>query len=372
MLLAGYYVLRPLRDQMAIAGGVKALPWMFTATFVTLLVAQPLYGKLVARLPRRRFIPIVYHFFVANVVLFWLLLTLKVEPVLVARVFFVWVSVFNLFAVTVFWSFMADLFTSEQGKIVSLKEYFNRRTADGKGGRPVVVQMMYYRCPILCPQVLQRLTSTLNEIDLTVGKDFDVLLVSFDPRDTSKDSTEHKSAQLISYNRGSQDTANGWNFLTSSPEAARSLGESLGFPFRALENGEFSHGAALYILTPEGKVSRSLIGLNYPAADVKLAILEASGGKIGTWKDAFVLWCYHFDPDAGTYTVAAMRVMRVGAIITIAFVGSLLLVMWRFEKRKRAARAALAGASSSALSSDSPLPSVRLPGASAPLTGSTP
>jgi len=115
-LLAGYYVLRPLRDQMAIAGGVKNLPWLFTATFVTLLVAQPLYGELVAKLPRARFIPIVYHFFVANLALFWLLLTLGVETAIVARVFFVWVSVFNLFAVAVFWSFMADLFTAEQGK----------------------------------------------------------------------------------------------------------------------------------------------------------------------------------------------------------------------------------------------------------------
>ena len=115
-LLAGYYVLRPLRDQMGIAGGVKALPWLFTATFVTLLVAQPVYGALVARLPRARFIPIVYHFFAVNLALFWLLLTLGVATTLVARIFFVWVSVFNLFAVAVFWSFMADLFTSEQGK----------------------------------------------------------------------------------------------------------------------------------------------------------------------------------------------------------------------------------------------------------------
>ncbi|MGD0333469.1 MAG: MFS transporter [Xanthobacteraceae bacterium] len=116
MLLAGYYVLRPLRDQMGIAGGVRNLPWLFTATFVTLIVAQPLYGALVAKLPRARFIPIVYHFFVANIALFWLLLTLGIAPVIVARVFFVWVSVFNLFAVAVFWSFMADLFTAEQGK----------------------------------------------------------------------------------------------------------------------------------------------------------------------------------------------------------------------------------------------------------------
>lgn len=115
-LLAAYYVLRPLRDQMGIAGGTKNLPWLFTATFVSLLVAQPIYGALVARLPRIRFIPIVYHFFVANLLLFWLLLFLDVEKVIVARVFFVWVSVFNLFAVAVFWSFMADLFTSEQGK----------------------------------------------------------------------------------------------------------------------------------------------------------------------------------------------------------------------------------------------------------------
>jgi len=116
MLLAGYYVLRPLRDRMAIEGGVRALPWLFTATFVTLIALQPIYGALVARLPRGRFVPIVYHFFAANLVAFWLLLTLHAEPVVVARVFFVWVSVFNLFAVAVFWSFMADVFTSEQGK----------------------------------------------------------------------------------------------------------------------------------------------------------------------------------------------------------------------------------------------------------------
>src|SRR5262245_32845528 len=115
-LLAGYYVLRPLRDQMAITGGIRNLPWLFTATFVTLLVAQPLYGMLVAKLPRARFIPIVNHFFVVNLALFWILLTLDIETAVVARVFFVWVSVFNLFAVAVFSSCMADLFTSEQGQ----------------------------------------------------------------------------------------------------------------------------------------------------------------------------------------------------------------------------------------------------------------
>jgi len=115
-LLAGYYVLRPLRDEMGVAGGVRNLQWLFTATFLTLLAAVPLYGALVARLPRRRFIPIVYHFFVANIALFWLLLAFDFGTQHVARVFFVWISVFNLFAVSVFWSFMADLFSAERGK----------------------------------------------------------------------------------------------------------------------------------------------------------------------------------------------------------------------------------------------------------------
>src|SRR3989337_1666463 len=115
-LLAGYYVLRPLRDEMGIAGGVRNLQWLFTATFVVLLAAVPLFGAVVAKLPRRRFIPLVYHFFVVNIAIFWLLLSFDIGKQNVARVFFVWISVFNLFAVSVFWSFMADLFASDQGK----------------------------------------------------------------------------------------------------------------------------------------------------------------------------------------------------------------------------------------------------------------
>lgn len=115
-LLAGYYILRPLRDEMGVAGGVKNLQWLFTATFFTMLAAVPLYGTVVARLPRRRFIPVVYRFFALNLALFWGLLAIGWETAWVARAFFVWLSVFSLFAVSVFWSFMADLFTTEQGK----------------------------------------------------------------------------------------------------------------------------------------------------------------------------------------------------------------------------------------------------------------
>jgi AAA family ATP:ADP antiporter len=115
-LLAAYYVLRPVRDEMGLAGGIRNLPWLFTATFVVMLAVMPLFGAVVARVPRHRFIPLVYHFFVANILAFWLLLTFKVAMADTARVFFVWISVFNLFAVSVFWSFMADLYQSEQGK----------------------------------------------------------------------------------------------------------------------------------------------------------------------------------------------------------------------------------------------------------------
>lgn len=115
-LLAAYYVLRPVRDEMGLAGGIKNLPWLFTATFFVMLAAMPLFGAVVARVPRRRFIPLVYHFFTANILVFWLLLTFSIAMADTARVFFVWISVFNLFAVSVFWSFMADLYQSEQGK----------------------------------------------------------------------------------------------------------------------------------------------------------------------------------------------------------------------------------------------------------------
>jgi len=158
---------------MGIAGGVKTLPWLFTATFVALLAAQPLYGALVARLPRTRFIPIVYHFFALNLAIFWLLLTLGISTAIVARVFFVWVSVFNLFAVAVFWSFMADLFTSEQGK-----RLFGFIGAGGTAGAllgPVitiglsvplgpanllVVAIVFLELAVLCAHRLERATAS--------------------------------------------------------------------------------------------------------------------------------------------------------------------------------------------------------------------
>ncbi len=136
-LLAGYYVLRPVRDEMGLASGIRNLPWLFTATFLVMLAVVPIYGALVARLPRRRFIPLVYHFFVANILIFWVMLTQHLALNITAPVFFVWISVFNLFAVSVFWSFMADLYRAEQGK-----RLFGFIAAGGSAGAllgPVIV-----------------------------------------------------------------------------------------------------------------------------------------------------------------------------------------------------------------------------------------
>lgn len=175
-LLAAYYVLRPVRDEMGIAGGVKNLPWLFTATFIVMLAVVPVFGAMVARIPRRRFIPLVYHFFVANIVIFWLLLTFKVAMADTAKVFFVWISVFNLFAVSVFWSFMSDLYASEQGK-----RLFGFIAAGGSAGallgpsiavwlaEPVgranllLIAALLLECAVLCAMRLESAAKTLRD-----------------------------------------------------------------------------------------------------------------------------------------------------------------------------------------------------------------
>jgi ATP:ADP antiporter, AAA family len=164
-LLASYYVLRPLRDEMGIAGGVRNLQWLFTATFVVMLAAVPLFGAAVARLPRRLFIPLVYHFFVINIAVFWLLLTSDIGKVYVARTFFVWISVFNLFAVSVFWSFMADLYTSEQGK-----RLFGFIAAGGSAGALVGPSLTVALAGPLGPVNLLIIAAALLEISVLCAR----------------------------------------------------------------------------------------------------------------------------------------------------------------------------------------------------------
>jgi AAA family ATP:ADP antiporter len=159
VLLAAYYILRPLRDQMGIAGGVKNLPYLFTASFVVMLIAQPIYGALVARVSRARFIPIVYHFFALNLAVFWVLLHYGIAVRPVARLFFVWIGVFSLFAVAVFWSFMADLFTREQ-----FKRLFGFIAAGGTAGSLVSPLAAIWLAKPLGPANLLIIAGVLLEI----------------------------------------------------------------------------------------------------------------------------------------------------------------------------------------------------------------
>jgi protein SCO1/2 len=230
---------------------------------------------------------------------------------------------------------------NEEGKTVALGSFFNQPSFDGKASKPVIIVMAYYRCPMLCPLVINTLSKTLGEIDPTVGKDYNVVVVSFDPRDTPKDAALHKQSTLLGYGRSEtkDDLAaveRGWNFTIAAPDDARKLGDALGFPYRYLpETGEYSHGAALFVLTPGGTISRYLAGIKYPAKDVRLALVDASGGKVGGLFDLVSLWCYHFDPSAGAYSLQAMKVMRIGGGASAVFLLGLLGVLWRSEVKKK-------------------------------------
>jgi protein SCO1/2 len=242
-------------------------------------------------------------------------------------------------------------FTTPEGKTVKLAEYFNRPSAAGSFNKPVVLMMVYYKCPILCPMVLDKFTDTLNQLDFTAGSEFDALVISFDGRDKPVDALTRRGGQLLYYKQPTTDAIrSGFNFLTceTRPENARTLADALGFPYRYFpERGEFSHGAAVFVLTPEGKISRYLLGLNYKSKDVRLALLEASQGRIGNLFDAFTLWCYHYDPASGSYALLAMRVMRVGGGLTALLLGALIFALFRWERRKR--RLAPAGSPAPAL-----------------------
>lgn len=236
------------------------------------------------------------------------------------------------------------VFTNVDGRQHPLSDFFGRPSTKEGVKKPVVLMMVYFRCPILCPMVLEKFTKTLNEIDFTIGADYDAIVISFDGRDTPDDAARQRADQLMFYRQPTTDQIrDGWVFLTCQDhkDAPEKLAEAIGFEYRYIPAAqEFAHGAAVYILTPEGKISRILTGLNYPAKDVRLALLEASEGRIGNIFDRFTLWCYHFDPNAGVYVVAAMRVMQVGASAVALVLGLFIFGLLRWERRRRTARIA--------------------------------
>lgn len=216
------------------------------------------------------------------------------------------------------------MFRDESGKIVRLGDYF-------KSGRPVILDFMYYRCPMLCSTVLEGTTNTLTELKFDIGKEFDVITVSIDPRDTPGQATLKKDHYIKRYGR--LGSASGWHFLTGADPSIKRLASSVGFEYAYdPQTDQFAHGAALLVLTPQGRVSRYFYGFEYKPRDLRLALVEASASRIGTATDQFLLLCFHYDPSTGKYSKTAMNIVRAGGVATILSLGGFIFIMLRNER----------------------------------------
>ncbi|MBK5258607.1 MAG: SCO family protein [Thermoanaerobaculia bacterium] len=216
---------------------------------------------------------------------------------------------------------------NEQGEIVRLGDFFNK-------GRPVLLGFVYFRCPMLCPVTLESTASVLSELKFDIGKEFDVLTVSIDPRDKPARAAELKDKYVKRYGRLS--AADGWHFLTTHDTAIKKFTEAVGFQYAYdPQTDQFAHGSALLVLTPEGKLSRYFYGFEYKPRDLRLAIVEASDGKFGTATDQFLLLCYHYDPAVGKYSRNAMNFVRAGGVTTFIALAGFVVVMLRRDRRPR-------------------------------------
>ena len=220
-------------------------------------------------------------------------------------------------------------FVDEQGREVRLGDYF--------GKRPVVLALVYYECPMLCTQVLNGLVSALGVMQFEPGREFDVVAVSFNPREGPGLASQKKAAYLDRYKR--PHTAAGWHFLTGTEPAITQLAEAVGFNYAYDETiKQFAHGAAIEVLTPKGVISKYFYGIEYSARDLRLGLIEASEERIGSPIDDFLLFCYHYDPATGKYGAAVLRLVRLGGIVTVLAFASFLTISLRRERA--AARAA--------------------------------
>ena len=219
-------------------------------------------------------------------------------------------------------------FTDEQGRTVRVGDYF--------GGRPVVLAFVYYDCPLLCMQVLNALASALDVLSLQPGKDFDVVTISFDPREKPALAAAKKAAALQRYQRPGAAAA--WHFLTGEQSAIARATRAAGFRFVWDEQlKQFAHPTGIIVLTPEGHVARYLFGIEYGPRDLRFAIVDASAGKIGSPIDSFLLYCYHYDPMTGRYGLVIMRAIRLAGAATVLALGTFIVVMVRRERRARGA-----------------------------------
>lgn len=221
----------------------------------------------------------------------------------------------------------ADLaFTNHLGKPVTLGSLFD-------GQRPVVLVLAYYKCPMLCTMVLNGLKDGMRDLAWTAGKEYRVVTVSIDPRDDVQAALEKRAVYLKSYGRMVEDDA--WDFLVGTPENVKKLADTVGFGFRWLEERqEFGHSAGAFVFTPAGVLSRTLFGITFSGRDLRLAMTEASEGKLGTAWDKVLLFCYHYDPSSKSYVLAATRVMRLGGLLTMVLLGFFLVAMWKREQQR--------------------------------------
>ena len=215
-------------------------------------------------------------------------------------------------------------FTDETGKTVKLGDYFGRK--------PVVLAFVYYECPMLCTQVLNGLESALRVINESIGKEFDVVTVSFDARETPMLAAAKKQAYLDRYQR--PEAAQGWHFLTGSQASIDALTKSAGFSFSWDEpSQQFAHASGIIVATPNGTIARYFFGIDYSPRDVKFALIESSLGKIGSLADQLLLYCYHYNPAAGNYGFVAMRAVRIGGAVTLVALFGFMFVSIRRDHR---------------------------------------
>jgi protein SCO1/2 len=222
------------------------------------------------------------------------------------------------------------VFHDEDGRDVKLGQYF--------GAKPVVLALAYYECPMLCTQVLNGLTGALKTLSFDAGTDFEVVVVSIDPRDGFRMAAAKKDAYVKQYGR--TQTAGGWHFLTGAESSIKPLAAAIGFRYAYDPNlKQYAHGAAIYVATPKGVVSRYLLGIDFAPRDLRLALVEASNNALGTVADQVLLLCYHYDPASGKYGAYAMNAIRAGFLATVgAFLGFLFVSLRR--ERAAARRAA--------------------------------
>ncbi len=221
-------------------------------------------------------------------------------------------------------------FRDQQGRTVTLGELLS-------GDKPVVMALVYYECPMLCGLVLGGLARGMRETGLELGRDFRALAVSFDPREKPGLALVRQTAYLQSMGRP-EATAE-WRFLTGDEPQIRKVTESVGFKYAYDEaTKQFAHAAAIMVLAPGGKISRYLYGVEYPGRDLRLALVEAGQGRVGTSFDKFLLTCYRYDPAARRYVPYAMGFVKAGAVLVALVLGGALAIFWRREARKGGVR----------------------------------